>query len=355
MSAFWFLSAYLAQTVLAQYPATDCTSFTTNGIAASTFQYYRFYDFRNLNPTSSCFSNPLSSSVSSTRTKIVKDESWTSDWFVRDFPRNSPGGTVIPVNFTNSHVSITNSTDQSRNYNSYLTLSTTRSTPLDQPSGEITYTEHNITHASIRVFSRIHGSPGAIAGIFTYKNDTQEADIEIFTRAPANKIQYSNQPADLGAPDWTLIPGATSNVTLPKEGRWDEWMVHRLDWVPGRTVVYADEVQVNTSTLHVPSAVVDPIEGTRLYLDMWGANSTWSGSMEVGKSAFFDVQWIEVLFNTTDSAKATDLGKKKCDVGAVDNEAVKQAAGVKEAVGGWGLFETSFEDTTCLEDEEVLG
>lgn len=118
-------------------------------------------------------------------------------------------------------------------------------------------------------------------------------------------------------------------------------MVHRLDWVPGRTVVYADEVQVNTSTLHVPSAVVDAVEGTRLYLDMWGANSTWSGSMEVGTSAYFDVQWIEVLFNTTDSADATGLGKKKCEVGDVDNEAVKEAAGMREAVGAWGLFVSS--------------
>lgn len=102
-------------------------------------------------------------------------------------------------------------------------------------------------------------------------------------------------------------------------------------------MVFANEVQVNTSTLNVPTAVLDPLEGTRLYLDIWGANSTWSGSMEVEKSAQFDVQWIEVLFNTSDSASVTDLGKKKCDVGSVDSEAIKEAGGVSVVGGGWGL------------------
>lgn len=60
--------------------------------------------------------------------------------------------------------------------------------------------------------------------------------------------------------------------------------------------------------------------------------------MEVGKSAQFDVQWIEVMFNTSDSAGVTDLGKKKCVVGSVDSEAVKEAGGVNVVGGGWGLF-----------------
>lgn len=106
MSYLLLLSAYLARPVLAQYPASDCTSFTNNGIAASTFQYYRFYDFRNLSPTTATYSNASSSSISSARGKVVKNGSWTEDWYIRDYPRNSPGGTSIPVNFTNEYVSI---------------------------------------------------------------------------------------------------------------------------------------------------------------------------------------------------------------------------------------------------------
>lgn len=60
--------------------------------------------------------------------------------------------------------------------------------------------------------------------------------------------------------------------------------------------------------------------------------------MEVGESAFFDVQWIEVLFNTSDSAGVGNLGRKKCLVGDVDREAVKEDGAGREMVVGWGLF-----------------
>lgn len=131
MSTILLLSAYLAQAVLAQYPASDCTSFTSNGIAASTFQYYRFYDFRNLKPTT--YSNTTSTdAASSARSKVTKDDSWTEDWFIRDYPRNSPGGTSIPVNFTTSHVSISSSSSSPKKQHTKYTNTNTTS-KLNRP------------------------------------------------------------------------------------------------------------------------------------------------------------------------------------------------------------------------------
>jgi hypothetical protein len=171
----------------------------------------------------------------------------------------------------------------------------------------------------MRVLGRIHGAHGAVAGIFTYQNDTQESDIELFTRAPNTFVQYSNQPASSGEPDWIPIPGATVNNTIPNDLSYSDWLVHRLDWSPGRSVFFINNEQTNTTDLHVP--VSDP--PSRLYLDMWSANSTWSGSMEIGRNASFDIQWIELVFNGTETEERSS--GSVCSVGALDVEAAEQS------------------------------
>lgn len=76
--------------------------------------------------------------------------------------------------------------------------------------------------------------------------------------------------------------------------------------------------------------------------------------MDVGLSAVFDVQWIELLFNVTE-APAQVKGGAVCTVGAVDQAAAgtktatgsstaataaatttKKSMGVKLAAWGWG-------------------
>lgn len=202
-----------------------------------------------------------------------------------------------------------------------MRLSTARIDEEDQESGEITFDEFNVTAASMRVLGRIHGAPGAVAGIFTYQNDTQESDIELFTRAPDTFVQYSNQPSSSGEPDWIPIPGATVNNTIPDDLTYSDWLVHRLDWVPGRSVFFVNDEQTNTTDLHVP--VADP--PSRLYLDMWSANSTWSGSMAIGQNASFDIQWVELVFNATDDVVGERSGGEICPVGALDLQAAEES------------------------------
>jgi Glycosyl hydrolases family 16 len=206
--------------------------------------------------------------------------------------------------FTKKKTTLTvNSTDKSKSYSTYLELASARLDDETQEAGEITFKEFNVSHASIRVLGRVNGTPGACAGIFTYLNDTQESDIEMFTKDPDNYIHYTNNPSDTGEPDYDPIIGATANVSTQDHVSWHDWHVHRLDWTPGRTVVFVDDNQRNTSTLQVP--VASPLSG--IYLDMWGANSSWVGQMPVGGLATFDVQWVELLFNLTaeDSSNST--------------------------------------------------
>lgn len=195
------------------------------------------------------------------------------------------------------------------------------------------FTEYNISYASLRVYSRVHGAPGAVAGIFTYLNDTQESDIEIFTRSPSDYVQYSNQPASSGEPDWTPIPGATVNVSMPSNKVYTDWNVHRLDWTKDRSVFFVDDEQLNETSLHVP--VASPPSG--FYINMWSANSTWSGSMKVGRNATLDILWIEMLFNTTQPLQ-TSGEKRVCSVNQGVVAQVQQSGGITTDSCSWALL-----------------
>lgn len=79
----------------------DCTAFSSNGIAKSQYQYYRFYDFRRMKDA-----GPSNTSTNGSRSKIVTSASWKDDWYIRDYPRKSPGGYTIPVNYVPNKVYI---------------------------------------------------------------------------------------------------------------------------------------------------------------------------------------------------------------------------------------------------------
>lgn len=85
--------------------SSECAAFSTDGLAASQFQYYRFYDFRNVGTDDTERKNNRRRG-SPARNRTVSDDSWRDDWYVRDFPRKSPGGHSIPVNFIPERVEI---------------------------------------------------------------------------------------------------------------------------------------------------------------------------------------------------------------------------------------------------------
>jgi hypothetical protein len=99
MTAFVFLVLSFISCVLSKIDST-CTIFTSNGLANSTFSYYRFYDFRNVSGSSSTLIQ------NSTTIKIVTDDTWMEDWYIRNYPTKSPGPPDIPVEFTPKRVSI---------------------------------------------------------------------------------------------------------------------------------------------------------------------------------------------------------------------------------------------------------
>ncbi|KAF4632916.1 hypothetical protein G7Y89_g5201 [Cudoniella acicularis] len=235
-----------------------------------------------------------------------------------------------------------NSTDSSRDYTTYLTLSTTR-LQSSQQAGEVYYKPTNLSHASIRVLARVSGAPGAVAGIFTYCNDTTESDIEILSRDPATSIHYSNQPTTTGS--GATVPGSTWNASMPSGASWTSWNVHRLDWIPGRSAWYVNGVQMAITTVNVPRTP------SAFILNMWGNGNAWSGVMDVGAGAELQIQWVEMAFNVSGQAATTSASNSNAVVCSVD-KVVGTPMAAEGAVTIWAygtsLMWLSLWLTTCM-------
>jgi hypothetical protein len=77
---FWRLAliCYLAVPVQSQ-AGSSCTVFSTNGIAASNFQYYRFFDFRNLHGATHQRGEKVLKATQDLKNKTVSDATWMDD------------------------------------------------------------------------------------------------------------------------------------------------------------------------------------------------------------------------------------------------------------------------------------
>ena len=135
----------------------------------------------------------------------------------------------------------------------------------------------------------------------------QEADIEILTGGPRDRIQYTNQPSYTDDGSGRSLPEATRNASLPRGRRWTEWAVHRLDWTPRRSTWYIDGDEAASIAFQVPR---DP---SHIHLNAWGDGGSWTGAMPVYDEAYLQIQWIEMVYNTTRGAddEDEDDGKKR--------------------------------------------
>jgi hypothetical protein len=113
------LASLLAATIFISTTsaAADCNTFLTNGSTAATFQYHRFYDFRNLHGSAgvdaaSAPSGKDGYSVSSSsngQSKIVAAAPWDSGWDARNWFRPAPKEDTVDMQYTPSRVAISTS------------------------------------------------------------------------------------------------------------------------------------------------------------------------------------------------------------------------------------------------------
>ena len=290
----------------------ECDVFLTNGSNSGYYTDHAFWDFRSLSDYASVpdvvtdYSKVSQASVAS---KYFSSDTWTSTWEIQGWNNTKDGGeklngdaTLKMVN-SPSNVYIQENDDKTADSDTYLTMRTKR-LPGFQSAAEFESTEQ-YQFLSVRMLARAIGSPGAIAALFTYRDPSgelakvQEADIEILTRDPRNKISYTNQPSYTD--DGDELPEATKNASLPAGALWSNWLVHRLDWTPEASLWYVDGTEVARIEFQTP------IDGAQVILNAWSDGGSWSGKMPVHDEAYLQIQWLEMVYNKSSS----DDGEKR--------------------------------------------
>ncbi|KAI0200255.1 concanavalin A-like lectin/glucanase [Astrocystis sublimbata] len=308
--------SFLNPNVLAQnYPlVTDsrCNCYRTNTTTSHYFRNHKFFDFRSLSQYARVpapIETAQESADAPPTSAYFQSPDWTGAWSIQSWNNSALMGgdsdvtgsdaTVLMVNSPNN-IYIQHNDDHNPSSNTYLVMRTMRHEDF-QSAAEIESGSLNYQYLSLRMFARTRGSPGAITAMFTFRNsDTltkvQESDLEIRTNDPVKYIQYTNQPS------WNEdgnIPQATRNVSLPNKLGWSDWQYHRMDWTPGSTSWLADGKLVSSIQFQAPK------DASQVIFNSWSDGGTWSGNMSVNSTAELQIQWIEFVYNTTDSGTNT--------------------------------------------------
>ncbi|KAF4343023.1 xyloglucan endo-transglycosylase [Fusarium beomiforme] len=296
---FYLPLAVLATT--AHGASNECDCYLTNGTNSAYYSRHDFYDYRGLGE----YAGVPSPAQNASRTAAVtsdyfNSDTWNNAWSIQDWNNRGKGvslsgdATVLMVNSPNN-IYIQKNDDKDAASDTFLTMRTMRLPDFQSTSEFDSISTYHFV--SVRMLARVTGNAGACMAIFTYLGGKElagvQADIEIMTRDPRNRIQYTNQPSFTEDDD--DIPKATRNATLPKGLQWDNWVVHRLDWTPKRSTWYADGQEVASIEFQTPK---DPAQ---IILNAWSDGGSWSGNMSLDGAAYMQIQWIDMVYNVTRS------------------------------------------------------
>lgn len=234
----------------------NCDCFLISGPDHTYSQNHRFWDFRNIaddtNGDDYTVAPPLVTATEDAGLEPVTSDFLNStrrgrDWQIQIWASNAT--TDSPVTSVNSAQNVFISCNSSATDNStYLTLRASR-LPDFLSISELDGLQNNLLHSSIiaRMCVISNGlssaaapsaesadveddagsasdhpvDMGAVAGLFSYYSATEESDIEISTRDPANRIRYSNQP-DFSYKTGNTVPGASTDMAVPNAFRLDK-------------------------------------------------------------------------------------------------------------------------------------
>lgn len=305
----------------AQVNDSQCGCYMTNGSETAFLTTHKFFDFRTLPQFAGVpdvITNINDTAKANSTSPYFDSDLWTSSWNTQRW-NNSDGNlgdsSVYMQNSLNNVYIEANPEADGKSPLTWLTMRTHR-LPHFQTSAEIESASKGFHYVSVRMLARTVGSAGACTSLFTYRDQgsapPQEADIEVLTKDPRNVIQYTNQPSVNDAGD--VIVEASDNATLPKGLDWGMWAVHRYDWTPGKSTWYFDGVQVAQISFQTPR---DP---TQILMNVWSDGGPWTGNMTVNHSASMQIQWLDLVYNTTDKAVKTQDSKRDvcCAVCSLD-------------------------------------
>ncbi|KAK3342227.1 concanavalin A-like lectin/glucanase [Neurospora tetraspora] len=320
------MTGYLTNLTSAAYPLTtdaNCHCYRTNATSTNYFRRHKFFDFRNLqqyaktpNPISTFEGNAAAPPTSS----YFDSNQWKDNWGIQTWNNTElmrlnntdVNDATVPMVNSFNNIYIERSSDSNANGQTYLVMRTVRhsfggpSTPSGNGSGFQSSAEFesmltSYQFLSLRMLARTRGSPGAVTAMFTYRPPpqpqqvilVQEADLEIRTQDPPSYVQYTNQPSWNSTSD---IKEATRNASMPSGKKWSDWAVYRMDWTPGQSTWFVNGVEATKISFQAPR---DP---SQVMFNVWSDGGSWSGVMGQGGKAEMQVQWIEMVYNSTEAA-----------------------------------------------------
>lgn len=167
-------------------------------------------------------------------------------------------------------------------------------TAMPYSSAEVTTTIDNMKYASVRTVAILSEPAGVCNGMFFYKNDTQETDIEWLSDASSlsnqgtRQVWFTNQDADRnGVATSQSFPPPGSPTTTEHE--------YRLDWTPGRVRWFVDGTEIWNTTSDVPSAT-----GPWVFNNWSNGDKGWSAGPPATQ-ADFKIKDIYIYYNTASS------------------------------------------------------
>ncbi|OTA63096.1 glycoside hydrolase family 16 protein [Hypoxylon sp. EC38] len=309
-TALVVISSVLSGVYAQNYPlVTDsrCNCYRTNTSTSHYFTHHRFFDFRDMSQYARVpapINDPQGAADAPVTNNYFNDPAWTSMWSIQTWNNSAlmngssdvtgSDATVLMVNSANN-IYFDRNTDLRAASKTYLVMRTMRHDQF-QSASEIESVSLGYRYLSIRMYARTRGAPGAVTAMFTFREapqiaQVQEADLEIRTVDPKYSIQYTNQPSWNEAGD---IPQATRNVSMPNRVDWSDWQYHRMDWTPGSTSWFVDGQLMSSIQFQAPR------DASRIMFNSWSDGGSWSGNMSIGAQAEMQIQWIDIVYNSTD-------------------------------------------------------
>lgn len=163
--------------------------------------------------------------------------------------------------------------------------------------GEVQTSFDDILYASVRTRAIFSDVPGTCAGIFFYKDGTQEIDIEYLSDASSLSnsgvdtpppMQYTNQATAAGGTATYSKGPPPDDVTTMHE--------YRIDWTPGRTSFFLDGALQKSFTDNVPTQA-----GPWIWNHWTNGDRGWSVGPPQADSTF-KIQNIVMYYNRTSTA-----------------------------------------------------
>ncbi|RPA91789.1 hypothetical protein L873DRAFT_268735 [Choiromyces venosus 120613-1] len=126
--------------------------------------------------------------------------------------------------------------------------------------------------------------------------------------------------------------------------KYDDWHIHRIDWVHGKSSWFVDGEHYIDKKYGVPSVP------SYFVMNLWSDGGVWSGNMTKGQSAYMEIEFVEMAFNVSgddrsnSGKKVKRAAKRKChricvidNVAVVGTPEVTKAGALKRAVNPWSL------------------